>query len=71
VRSREQILDEGWFGRPMSPPVAGRLGDVALVAHQPVSFDEPADTGPFQLICRHGSMTAEEVLVPLLAHQES
>jgi hypothetical protein len=70
VRSRQQILDEGWFGSTMSPPVAGRLGDVALVAHQPVSFDEPADTGPFRLICRHGSMTADEVLVPLLAQME-
>lgn len=71
VRSREQMLDEAWFGRSMAPPLAGRLGDVALVPHQPVSFDEPADTGPFKLICRHGSMTAEEVLVPLLAHLES
>ena len=67
VRSREQMLDEAWFGSPMAPPVAGRLGDVALVAREPVSFDEPADTGPFRLICRHGSMTPEEVLVPLLA----
>lgn len=70
VRSRQQMIDEGWFGTSMSPPVAGRLGDVALVAHQPVSFDEPADTGPFQLICRHGSMTSDEVLVPCLAFME-
>ncbi len=71
VRSRQQIIDEGWFGSHISPPVAGRLGDVALVARHPVSFDEPSDTGPFKLICRHGSMTADEVLVPLIAQQES
>ena len=31
-----------------------------------VSFDDPADTGPFHLIGRHGSLTAAEMLVPLL-----
>jgi len=36
------------------------------VARDPVAFEDPADTGPFQLISRHGSMTADEVLVPLL-----
>ena len=66
VVSREQVLDEGWFGPVVSPPVQARLGDVALVAHQPISFDDPADTGPYPLICRHGSLTADEVLVPLL-----
>ena len=33
----------------------------------PISFHDPADTGPFQLVCRHGSLTAAEMLVPLLA----
>lgn len=69
VHSRDELLDAGWFGPAMGGPVAGRLGDVALVAREAVSFDEPADTGPFRLICRHGSMTADEVLVPLLAKQ--
>ena len=48
-------------------PVAARLGDVALVARDPVSFHDPADTGPFELVGRHGSLTAAEMLVPLLA----
>ena len=43
-----------------------RLGDVALVAHQTVSFNDAADSGPFQLIGRHGSLTAAEMFVPLL-----
>lgn len=67
VVSREQIVDEGWFGPVISPPVQARLGDVALVAHAPVSFDDPADTGPFALVCRHGSLTAAEMYVPLVA----
>jgi hypothetical protein len=47
--------------------VAQRLGDVAVVACEPVSYHDPADTGPFELICRHGSLTSAEVYVPLLA----
>ncbi len=67
IVSREQTIDEGWFGSAVSRPMAGRLGDVALAAHEPVSFHDPADTGPFHLICRHGSLTSAEMLVPLLA----
>ncbi len=64
--SKEQMLDEGWFGPTVSPPIQRRLGDVALCAFEPVSFYEPADSGPFELVCRHGSMTSAEVNVPLL-----
>jgi hypothetical protein len=62
-----QVRDERWLGPVLTHAAAGRLGDVALVARGPVSFDDPADTGPFALISRHGSITAEEMLVPLLA----
>lgn len=67
VVSMDQMLDEQWFGPSMSASVRGRLGDVALVAHEPVSFHEAADSGPFELVCRHGSLTSAEVNVPLLA----
>jgi hypothetical protein len=67
VVTREQVLDEHWFGPTVAGPVAARLGDVALVAREPVSFHDPLDSGPFPLICRHGSLTSAEVLVPLLA----
>lgn len=67
VVTREQTLDEGWFGPTVSPPVASRLGDVALVAKDAISFFDPADSGPFELVCRHGSLTSAEVRVPLLA----
>ena len=67
VRSKEQILDEAWFGGPLSASVAGRLGDIALVAHQPVAFLDPADTGETRLAARHGSLTRAEMMVPLLA----
>jgi hypothetical protein len=31
-----------------------------------VSFEDPADGGAFQLVCRHGSLTEAEMRVPLL-----
>ena len=67
IVTREQVLDEHWFGPTVSGPVAARLGDVAVVAHQPVSFYDPLDAGAFPLVCRHGSLTSAEVRVPLLA----
>ena len=67
VVSLAQMRDERWFGPHLAPAAAARLGDVALVARDPISFDDPADSGAFALIARHGSLTASEVLVPLLA----
>jgi hypothetical protein len=67
VATKEQTLDEHWFGSTMSPAIKSRIGDVALAAFEPVSFFESADSGPFELVCRHGSLTSAEVNVPLLA----
>jgi hypothetical protein len=67
VVTRDQVLDEHWFGPTIAAPIAARLGDVALVPFAPISFHDPADSGPYPLICRHGSLTTAEVRVPLLA----
>lgn len=66
VLSRDEIIDGGWFGPTVTERARSLLGDVALVTHQPVAFHDPTDTGPFELISRHGAMTAAEMLVPLL-----
>ena len=66
VRTLEQILDEHWFGPSVSPEARDRLGDVALVPFEPIAFADPDDTGIFELIGRHGSLTSAEMLVPLL-----
>ena len=68
IVTRQQLLDEAWFGAAVSAPVMSRLGDIALVAREPVSFHDPADTGPFPLVCRHGSLTSAEVNVPLCSY---
>ena len=67
VRTKEQIIDEGWLGGIPSAEVAARLGDVALVPFEPIAFLDPADTGELRLRARHGSLTPAEMLVPLLA----
>ena len=56
-------------GQPvrLAADVCRRLGDFALVAREPVVFLDPADTGEASLCSRHGSLTAAEVWVPLLA----
>jgi len=66
VLSRQECIEQGWFGPTVTPAAASRLGDVAIVPFEPVAFEEPTDTGPYDLIGRHGSMTSPEVMVPLL-----
>jgi hypothetical protein len=67
VMSRQELIDGGWFGSVVSPPIAARFGDVALITKAPISFVDAADSGPYPLVCRHGSLTSAEMLVPLLA----
>jgi hypothetical protein len=66
VRTREQVIAEGWLGGIPSPEIAARLGDVALIPFEPIAFLDPADTGELRLAARHGSLTPDEMLVPLL-----
>ncbi|MCB0977523.1 MAG: alkaline phosphatase family protein [Acidimicrobiales bacterium] len=66
VRTRDETVDEGWWGERVTDAARSRLGDVALVARDPISFHDPADTGPFVLVGRHGSLTSAEMYVPLL-----
>jgi hypothetical protein len=66
VVSRDRAVDECWFGPKVLPGPLSRLGDVALVPFEPIAFEDPADTGPFVLKGRHGSMTSAEVMVPLM-----
>ncbi len=68
VLTREELLDMHVLGPTMQPEVALRLGDVALVATQKVAFYDPFDTGPFELVSRHGALTADEIEVPLLSY---
>ena len=65
IRTRDQVLDEGWFGKQVSTIANSRLGDVALVARNPVAFVPAGKEGP-KLKARHGSLTPAESYVPLM-----
>jgi hypothetical protein len=67
VMGRDQIIDEGLFGGPLPDHLLDRVGDVALLPHAPIAFVDPADTGENRLHSRHGSLTSDELLVPLVA----
>jgi hypothetical protein len=67
VKSRDEVVDEGWFGGPLPDGRDSMIGDVAVIARAPVAFHDPNDVGKLALRCRHGSLTSAEMLVPLLA----
>lgn len=64
----DSVLDEHWFGPVVTDAARARLGDVALLAREPMAWLAPDDSGPFELVSRHGSLTSTEMLVPLLAY---
>lgn len=67
VMTCQEVIDAGWLGPTVTAAARQRLGDVAMIAREPVAFFDPDDTGPYVLIGRHGSLTSDEMLVPLLA----
>jgi hypothetical protein len=71
VRTRDQMIADGWLGGVPSTEVAARLGDVALVPFAPTAFLDPADTGELRLQARHGSLTSAEMRIPLLGWRAS
>lgn len=65
VRTRDEAIDDGWFG-PVSDAMRARIGDVLVAVR-----DESAlmtRTAPYEqgMVGMHGSLTAAEMLVPLL-----
>lgn len=66
VLPREEGVARGWFG-PVDPGVRGRLGDVLVACrgdHAVVSTRDFAYENT--LVGLHGSMTAEEMVIPVL-----
>ena len=65
VLSVEQVIGQRLLGGRVSPDARGRLGEVALIAKSTVALVDPA-APESTLIGRHGSLTADELYVPLL-----
>lgn len=72
VVSREQALDERWFGpTPPETVIADRIGDVIAVARGDSVLLRP-DNEPIEsaLLGHHGAWTADEQLVPLITRRQ-
>lgn len=67
VATREQAVEEGWFGPEVGRRIADRLGDVIAVATGDTvlvrSRNEPLES---RLLGHHGAWSSAEQLVPLL-----
>jgi hypothetical protein len=67
VASREQAIDEGWFG-PVDARVADRLGDViAAMRGSTAVIASVAEPRESALIGMHGSLAASDQEIPLLS----
>jgi hypothetical protein len=66
VRSRDEAIELGWFGEVL-PTVRGRLGDVVAAARgRSLVLAGSGSPHERRLPGQHGSLTDEEMLVPLL-----
>jgi len=67
VMTRDEAVDAGLFG-PVAEAVRERIGDVVVAARSAVAYydDRLTDKGPQKMVGQHGSLTAEERVVPLL-----
>ncbi|MFI5266640.1 MAG: alkaline phosphatase family protein [Chloroflexota bacterium] len=67
IVSRDEAIDAGWFGPHVPDDIRGRIGDVIAAAFKPIGiFQRSVDSGQAGLTGHHGSLTAQEMLVPLL-----
>jgi hypothetical protein len=67
VLTREELFAQGWIGPAPEGPIGSRVGDVVLAAREPVAFVDPTLPVETKLIGMHGSLTPDEMQVPLLA----
>jgi hypothetical protein len=68
VVEREDAIERGWFGPTVTDAARMRIGNVIAAARGPVGIVQPSVLNvEALLIGHHGSLTAAEQLVPLLA----
>ncbi|CAN5539004.1 alkaline phosphatase family protein [soil metagenome] len=65
VATRAEAVEAGWFG-PVAPEVLPRIGDVLVAARKRIAYYvDPDDTGR-KMIGQHGSLSPDELTIPLL-----
>jgi len=66
----EQAVADGWFGLPVAPHARDRIGDVVVAARGGTAvIRSRAERVLSRMPGQHGSLTADEQLVPLLVHR--
>ena len=68
VRTRDEAIDEGWFGT-VDDRMRDRIGDVLVALQGDWAIMTQARAGELTLVGQHGSLTPEEMRVPLLIDQ--
>ena len=68
VATREQAVAAGWFGPVVAPAVLPRIGDVLVLAREPIALYDlrRMKSSSLEVVGQHGSLTRAEREVPLL-----
>ena len=68
IRLKGEAIADGWFG-PFAERNADRLGDVLIAFDESLAVEDSRTSKPvlLTLLGMHGSMTLDEVTVPLLS----
>lgn len=69
VCTREEADEAGWFGPDVSAAAAGRLGDVLVAMRDNWAVMTRTRPHELELVGQHGSLTEQEMLVPLLVDE--
>lgn len=67
VATRDEAVAAGWFGE-VDPEVLPRIGDVLVAARSDHAYYADPDDRGRSMIGQHGSLTPEEMAVPLLRY---
>lgn len=62
----EEAIEAGWFGEVVTDPTASRIGDVIVAMRDDWAVMSTTFPKEFSLVGMHGSLTAGEMIVPLL-----
>ncbi|SMH37937.1 Type I phosphodiesterase / nucleotide pyrophosphatase [Rathayibacter oskolensis] len=65
IATRDEVRASGWFGTT-GPAAADRMGDLFVAARKAIAYYSADDASGRSMIGQHGSLTPEEIQVPLL-----
>lgn len=70
ICTRDEAIAAGWFGPVVDNHIRDRIGDIIVAARDDFAVIRSQTTPKLsRLIGHHGSLTADEQLVPLLVHE--